>query len=161
MRIWAGTFDVTSPDDVSIVVHRDFDAPPGKVWRAMTEPEHLRRWLGDPRFPLTTCEMDVRVGGGYRWVFTQPDGSGTMGVQGTYNEVERPHRIVCTEQFDDFPGPSINTLVLDERADGRTAMSLTVRYADRETRDGWANSGMTDGLARGYARLDEALNAIA
>jgi hypothetical protein len=70
-------------------------------------------------------------------------------------------RIVCTEQFDDFPGPSINTLVLDERADGRTAMSLTVCYADREMRDGWATSGMTDGLARGYARLDEALDAIA
>jgi Activator of Hsp90 ATPase homolog 1-like protein len=80
MRIFAGTFHVTTPDDTSIVVHRDFDAPPDKVWRAMTEPEHLRRWLGDPSFPLITCEMDVRVGGSYRWVFTQPDGPATMGV---------------------------------------------------------------------------------
>jgi uncharacterized protein YndB with AHSA1/START domain len=161
MRIWAGTFDVTTADDMSIVVHRAFDAPPGKVWRAMTEPEHLRRWLGDPNFPLTICEMDVRVGGSYRWVFTRPDGPGTMAVRGTYHEVERPHRIVCTEQFEDLPGPSLNTLVLDERTDGRTAMRLTVRYTDQETRDGWATSGMADGLARGYDRLDETLDAMA
>ena len=106
MRIWADTFNVTTPDDTSIVVRRDFDAPSDKVWRALTEPEHLRRWLGDPSFPLTTCEMDVRVGGSYRWVFTQPDGPGVMGVRGTYDEVDRPHRIVSTEQFDDFPSAS-------------------------------------------------------
>lgn len=66
MSIWPDTFKVTTPDDTSIVVRRDFDAPADKVWRAITEPEHLRRWLGDPSFPLTTCEMDVRVGGSYR-----------------------------------------------------------------------------------------------
>jgi uncharacterized protein YndB with AHSA1/START domain len=126
----------------------------------MTEPEHLRRWLGDPSFPLTTCEMDVRVGGSYRWVFTQPDGPGAMGVSGTYDEVDRPRRIVSTEQFDDFPGPSVNTLVLDERGDGSTAMTLTVRYVDRQTRDGWIASGMADGLGRGYERLDTALGSI-
>jgi uncharacterized protein YndB with AHSA1/START domain len=157
MSIWPSTFDVALPDDISIVVHRDFDASPDKVWRAMTEPEHLRRWLGDQSFPLTTCEMDVRVGGRYRWVFTQPGGPASMGVSGSYDEVDRPHRIVSTEQFDDFPGPSLNTLVIDERADGRTAMSLTVCYADREMRDGWVASGMTEGLGRGYERLDEAL----
>lgn len=160
MSIWPGTFDVTMPDDVSVGIRRDFDAPPDKVWRAMTEPAHLRRWLGDPNFPLTTCEMDVRVGGGYRWVFTQPDGPGAMGVRGTYEEVERPHRIVSTEQFDDFPGPSVNTLVLEERHDRRTAMRLTVRYVDRQMRDGWVASGMTEGLGRGYERLDAALDAV-
>jgi uncharacterized protein YndB with AHSA1/START domain len=161
MTIWPATFQVTTPDDTSIVVRRDFDAPPDRVWRAMTEPEHLRRWLGDASFPLTTCEMDVRVGGRYRWVFTQPDGSGTMGVRGRYDEVDRPHRIVSTEQFDDFPGPSINTLELSERTDGRTSMRLTVRYVDREMRDGWIAAGMTEGLSRGYRRLDEALESIA
>ena len=160
MRIWPGTFDVSTPDDTSIAVRRDFDAPPDKVWRAMTEPEHLRRWLGDASFPLTTCEMDVRVGGTYRWVFTQPDGTGAMGVRGTYDDVDRPHRIVSTEQFDDYPGPSTNTLVLGERTDGRTAMTLTVRYVDRAMRDGWVASGMTEGLRSGYDRLDEALDDI-
>ena len=160
MRIWPDTFHVSTPDEVSIVVHRDFNAPPDKVWRAMTEPEHLCRWLGDPSFPLTTCDMDVRVGGSYRWVFTQLDGHGAMGVRGTYEAVDRPRRIVSTEQFDDFPGPSINTLVLDERSGGSTAMTLTVRYVDRQMRDGWLASGMTEGLGRGYERLDNALDDI-
>lgn len=160
MSSWPDTFAVSTPDDVTVVVRRDFDAPPAKVWRAMTEPEHVVRWLGNPGFPLTTCEMDVRVGGSYRWVFTQPDSEWTMGVRGTYEEVERPSRIVTTEQFDDFPGPSHNTLVLAERDDGRTAMTLQVRYVDQEMRDGWVASGMTDGLGLGYRRLDEALALI-
>jgi uncharacterized protein YndB with AHSA1/START domain len=160
MSIWSDTFHVSTPDEVSVVVRREFDAPPEKVWRAMTEPEHLRRWLGDPRFPLITCVIDVRVGGSYRWVFAQPGGTGVMGVSGTYQEVERPHRIVSTEQFDDFPGPSINTLVLDAGDDGRAAVTLTVRYVDREMRDSWVSSGMTEGLGRSYERLDDALASI-
>ena len=104
--------------------------------------------------------MDVRVGGSYRWLFAQPDGPGQMGVSGTYEDLDRPHRIVATEQFDDFPGPSVNTLVLDERDDGRTAMTLTVRYVDRGMRDGWVESGMTEGLGRSHERLDQALEDI-
>jgi uncharacterized protein YndB with AHSA1/START domain len=160
MSIWADSFDVTTPDDTSVVVRRAFDAVPGKVWRALTEPEHLRRWLGDASFPLTTCEMDVRPGGRYRWVFTQPDGPGVMGVSGTFDEVDRPHRLVCTEQFDDFPGPSVNTFVLEAGNDGRTALELTLRYVDREMRDAWVASGMAEGLGRGYERLDEVLEGI-
>ena len=161
MSFWPDSFDVSLPDDASVVIRRDFGATPDTVWRAMTEPEHLRRWLGDANFPLTTCEMDVRVGGSYRWVFSQPGGTATMGVRGTYEEVERPHRTVSIEQFDDFPGPSRNTLVLDPREDGRTAMTMTVRYRDREMRDGWVASGMTDGLRAGYERLDTVLAEIA
>jgi uncharacterized protein YndB with AHSA1/START domain len=156
---WPATFAVTvpttAPDDTSIVVRREFGAPPPRVWRAMTEPEHMRRWLGAPDFPLTTCEMDVRVGGSYRWVFGS--GERSMGVSGTFEEVAAPARMVSTEQFDDFPGPSVNTIVLVEAGDSRTAMTLTVRYADRATRDGWVASGMTDGLGQGYDRLDEVL----
>ncbi len=70
MRLpWPATFQVSTPDDVAIVVRREFGAPAWRVWRAMTEPEHMVRWLGNDEFPLTTCEMDVRVGGRYRWVF--------------------------------------------------------------------------------------------
>jgi uncharacterized protein YndB with AHSA1/START domain len=122
----------------------------------MTEPEHLRRWLGTPEFPLTTCEMDVRLGGVFRWVFATPDGAG-MGVSGTFDEVAHPHRLVTTEKFDDYPGPSTNTLVLDPLGDDGTSMRLTVRYPDQEIRDGWVASGMTDGLGQGYDRLDDVL----
>jgi hypothetical protein len=68
--------------------------------------------------------------------------------------------MVSTEQFDDFPGPSSNTLVLDGRGDGSTAMTLTVRYLDKQTRDGWIASGMTEGLGRGYERLDDVLDSV-
>jgi uncharacterized protein YndB with AHSA1/START domain len=83
-----------------------------------------------------------------------------MGISGTYDEVERPVGLVSTEQFDDYPGPSVNTLVLEERPDGLTAMTLTVRYVDRAMRDGWVASGMAQGLSQGYERLDGVLEAI-
>ena len=151
---WRTGFAVSTPDETTIVAERGFAAPPGRVWRAMTEPEHMKRWLGSPDFPLTTCEMDVRVGGAYRWVFSDPASDNAMGVSGVFDEVERPRLLVSTEQFDAFPGPSTNTLALDGRDDGTTAMRLTVRYPDQVTRDGWLESGMTEGLSTGYDRLD-------
>jgi uncharacterized protein YndB with AHSA1/START domain len=155
---WPATFAVSVPaDDNTIVVRREFGAPVERVWRAMTDAEHLRRWLGNPAYPLTTCEMDVRVGGRYRWVFGS--GEQTMGVSGTFDQVEAPHRMVSTEKFDDFPGPSTNTLVLEQVDEGRTAMLLDICYPSREIRDGWVGSRMTDGLGEGYQRLDEVLAA--
>jgi uncharacterized protein YndB with AHSA1/START domain len=121
----------------------------------MTEPVHMKRWLGNPDFPLTTCEMDVRVGGRYRWVFGS--GERSMGVSGTFDDVVAPRRLVSIEQFDDFPGPSTNTMELEEAEPGRTAMLLDIRYPSREIRDGWVASGMTDGLSLGYDRLDALL----
>jgi uncharacterized protein YndB with AHSA1/START domain len=151
---------VTQPDDTAIVIQRPVAAPPEKVWRAHTEPEHLRRWLGRADFPLTRCEMDVRVGGHYRWVFTESASGAEMGVSGRYEVVERPVRLVNSEKFDDFPGPSTNSLELAAQPDGATLMTITVRYADRATRDGWLTSGMTDGMAEGFGRLDELLAAL-
>ena len=152
---WPATFAVATPDDTSIVVRREFGAPPARVWRAMTEPAHMKRWLGNPDFPLTTCEMDVTVGGRYRWVFAS--GERSMGVSGTFEEVDFPHLLVSTERFDDFPGPSTNTLVLAALGNHTTAMTLSVVYPTREIRDGWVASGMTEGLGAGYDRLDEVL----
>lgn len=151
---------VLTPDAVSIVVRREFAAPPELVWRAHTEADHLRRWLGRADFPLTTCEMDVRIGGRYRWVFTRTETGETMGVAGAYTEVQRPDRLVNTEQFDDFPGPSTNTMELTRLEGGRTAMSVTARYVDEAMRDGWLASGMTDGMSEGYARLDDVLSGL-
>jgi uncharacterized protein YndB with AHSA1/START domain len=158
MRLpWPATFAVSTPDDTSIVVRREFGAAPSQVWRAMTEPAHLRRWLGNEEFPLTTCEMEVRVGGAFRWVFGAPGTEHAMGVSGTFEEVDHPHRLVSTEKFDAFPGPSVNTLELAPLGEDGTAMTLTVRYPSREIRDGWVASGMTDGLGQGYDRLDQVL----
>ncbi len=148
---------VSTPDETSIVVERSFDAPPEKVWRAHTEPEHLRRWLGRADFPLTSCEMDVRVGGKYRWVFTRSATGDTMGISGEFEIVERPTKLVNSEQFDDFPGPSTNTLDLAPLEGGRTALTVAVRYVDQAMRDGWLASGMTDGMSEGYDQLEALL----
>ena len=153
---WPATFAVETPDETSIVVRRDFGAPPPRVWRAMTEPAHMVQWLGTAEFPMTTCEMDVRVGGSYRWVFATEDGSG-MGVSGSFHEVAPHTRLVSIEQFDAFPGPSTNTLVLSPAGDDGTAMRLSVVYPSREIRDGWVASGMTEGLGACYERLDGVL----
>jgi len=158
MLPWTATFDATTPDDTSIVLRREFGAPPQRVWRAMTEPEHLVRWLGTPDLPLTTCEMDVRVGGRYRWVFGS--GERSMGVSGSFEDVAAPTRLVSFEKFDDFPGPSTNTLVLSALGADTTAMTLSVVYPTREIRDGWVASGMTEGLGQGYERLDEVLDSL-
>jgi len=158
---WPDTFQVDVPDDdTAIVLRRDFDAPPDLVWRAHTEPEHLKQWLGRVDFPLTTCEMDVREGGTYRWVFSPADGADPMGVSGTFERVERPGLLVTTEQFDGLPGPSRNTLRLSPRPDGSTSLELTVHYPTREIRDGWVASGMAEGLATGYTRLDSLLPSV-
>ena len=155
MLPYPATFAVETPDDTSILVRREFGAPPTRVWRAMTEPAHMKVWLGNPDFPLTTCEMDVRVGGRYRWVFGS--GERSMGVSGSFEEVDPPRLLVSVEKFDDFPGPSTNTLRLEPAGDGRTAMVLSVVYPTQEVRDGWVASGMTEGLGQGYIRLDEVL----
>ena len=84
-------------------------------------------------------------------------GDRSMGVSGTFDEVAAPTRLVSTEQFDDFPGPSVNTMLLSDVGDDRTAMTLSIVYPSREIRDGWVASGMTDGLGQGYDRLDEVL----
>jgi hypothetical protein len=84
-------------------------------------------------------------------------GDRTMGVSGTFDEVSAPNRLVSTEKFDDFPGPSVNTILLSGVGDDRTAMTLSIVYPSREIRDGWVASGMSDGLGQGYDRLDTVL----
>jgi uncharacterized protein YndB with AHSA1/START domain len=150
---------VTTPDERSIVVAREFAAPPDRLWRAHTEPELLKQWLGRRAYPMTTCEVDLRVGGKYRYVFTKLDGSEPMGMGGVFDEIKPPTRLVTTESFDDFPGPSVNTIVFQE-IDHGTEMTLTVVYPSREIRDGWLASGMTDGLSEGYIRLDGLLQGL-
>ncbi len=151
---------VTTPDDRSIVVTRAFAASPTKLWRAHTEPDLVKKWLGRRAYPMTTCEIDLRVGGRYRYVFAKLDGSQPMGMGGVFEEIERPRRLVTTEAFDDYPGPSVNTIVFEE-IEGGTAMTLTVVYPSVEIRDGWLASGMTDGMSEGYAQLDELLGTVA
>lgn len=153
---------VTTPTDREIVVTRVFNAPRALVWDAMSRPELLKRWLaGPPGWEMTACEDDPRVGGTFRWAWTGPEGA-LMSMSGVYREVAPPERCVRTERFDigcvPGGGEQLATLVLTDKGD-TTLLTITLLYESKEARDGAVASGMEQGMAAGYDRLDEILNA--
>jgi uncharacterized protein YndB with AHSA1/START domain len=157
----AGTLKVTTPTDREIAMTRVFDAPRSLVFEAYTTPELLKRWLGVHQgWSLAVCEIDLRVGGTYRYVWRGPDGT-EMGMRGVYREVKPPERIVATEAFDQswYPGEAVGTITLVEQG-GRTTLTLTVRYESREARDAVLKSPMEQGVAAGFDKLAEVVTTM-
>jgi len=156
----SGALKVTARSDREIVMTRVFDAPRNLVFDAYTKPELLKRWLGVfGGYSMPVCEVDLRVGGAYRFVWRGPDGA-EMGVRGVYREVVRPERLVHTEKFDEawYPGESLITTVLAEQG-GKTTLTVTMRYESREARDAVLKSPMESGVAQSYDKLAELLAA--
>lgn len=116
-----GNLKVTTPTDREIVMTRVFDAPREMVFEAFTKPELLKRWFGPRGWSLVDCEVDLKVGGAFRFVLQGPDGK-NMGMRGTYRELMPPERSVHVESFDDFPGESVVTTVLVEHAGQRHSL---------------------------------------
>ena len=153
------TLEVTTPSDREVVLTRVFNAPRRVVYDAFTKPELLKRWFGPRRWSLVVCEVDLRVGGGFRFVLRRDDGK-EMGMRGVYRELVPPERSVHMESFDDYPGePHQVTTVLTEQ-DGRTTLTATILYPSREIRDIVLNSGMAGGAGETYEKLAELLEAI-
>ncbi|WP_404405426.1 SRPBCC family protein [Pelagibacterium halotolerans] len=153
--------DVTLPNDTEIVVKRSFDAPAEMVFDFYTKPELVRQWmLGPDGWSMPVCEIDLRVGGGYRYVWRADDDSHEFGATGEYHEIEAPTRIVNTERMDGFDGKSLCTLTLEE-AGGKTLMISSMVFDSREARDGAVATGMTDGMAQSFDRMEEAMQAQA
>jgi uncharacterized protein YndB with AHSA1/START domain len=151
-----GTLKVTTPTDREIAMTRVFDAPRNLVFEAYTKPELLKRWLGvHGGWSWAVCEIDLRVGGAYRYVWRGPDGT-EMGMGGVYREVAAPERIVATESFDQswYPGDAVSTTVIIEQG-GRTTLTITVRYQSQEARDAVLKSPMEKGMAAGFDKLAE------
>lgn len=149
--------------DREIVFTRDFRAPRELVFEALTQPELLRRWfVGPPGWTLETCEVDLRVGGAYRYVWASPEGQ-PMGMGGVYREVQRPERLVHTELFDQawYPGEALITVRLDEIADDSTRMTLKVEYSTPEGRAAALKTPMERGMEMSYQRLDGMLPEMA
>ncbi|MEO5805948.1 SRPBCC family protein [Devosia sp.] len=148
---------ITTPTDREIVVTRRFDAPRDLVFLCYTKPDLLRRWYGLPDWIMTVCEIDLRVGGKWRFATRAPNGF-EMASSGVYREIAAPERIVNTETYDQdwTGGETLCTLVLTE-ADGKTTSTLTVLYASKEARDGAAASPMAEGMEIGFKRLDDLL----
>jgi uncharacterized protein YndB with AHSA1/START domain len=151
------TLRVTTPSDREIVLSRAFDAPCRLVFDALTRPDLLVRWFGARGWNLVVCEVDLRVGGAWRFVSRGPDGA-EMGHGGVYRVVSPPDRLTYTEMFDDqsYPGETLITHVLVERA-GATTLTSTLRYATREGRDTVLRYPMRRGVAEGFDRLAEIL----
>ena len=146
---------MTTPTDREIVLTRTFDAPRRLVFDAFTKPLLLKRWFGPRGWSLVVCEVDLRVGSGFRFVLRGPDGR-DMGMSGVYREIVPPERSVHTESFDDYPGESVVTAVWVEEGD-KTTLTATVLYASQEVRDAVIRSGMEHGAAESYDRLAEML----
>ena len=150
-----GTLKVTTPTDCEIVMTRVFDAPRHLVFDAFTKAELLKRWFGPRGWSLAVCEVDLKVGGGFRFVLRGPNGR-EMGMRGVWREIVPPERTVHIETFDDYPGESTVTSIWAE-PDGKTTFTVTVRGASREVRDAVIKSGMEHGAAESYDKLAELL----
>ena len=151
---------LSTPTDREIVMARDFDAPRHLVFAAFTRPELVSRWLGVfGDWSMPDCEIDLRVGGAYRYRWRHTDGT-TMGLGGVYREVRPTERLVTTEQFDEawYPGEAVTTTVFTQ-VGSRTTVTMTTRYESREARDTALASGMERGVAAGYEALDALLAA--
>ena len=154
---------ITKSGDRDLVMTRDFDAPRTLVYDAHTKPDLVRQWLlGPPGWTMPVCDMDVRVGGTYRWVWRKETDGAEMGLGGVYREVRAPERLVTTEKFDEawYPGESLNTLVLVEQG-GRTTLTQTMRYESPAAREAVIKSGMEKGVEASYDRLADVLAASA
>ncbi|MBL8234352.1 MAG: SRPBCC family protein [Bryobacterales bacterium] len=152
------SFQVTTPSDREIEITRDFHAPRQLVFDAFTKPELVRRWLLGPEgWTMPICEIDLRAGGKYRYVWRK-DGVKDMGMGGVFLEVSSPSRLVVTEKFDEawYPGEGLNTTVFVENGE-ITRTTITVLYESMEARDTARRSGMEHGMAAGYQRLEELL----
>lgn len=148
---------ITTPDDRTIVLEREFAAPRQLVFDAWTRPDLLRRWYGAAGWRLVECEVDLRVDGAWRFVSRGPGGA-VMGQRGVYREIAPPARLSYTELFDDqsYPGVALVTHDLVE-AGGETTVTSTVRYPSPEAREAVLRYPMRRGLAESYRRLDALL----
>ena len=154
-----GNLKLTTHGDREIVITRAFDAPRKLVFDAFTKPELVKRWLlGPDGWSMPVCEIDLKVGGKYRYVW-QRDKDGTeMGMGGVYREIVAPERLVATEKFDRswYPGEAVGTFVLAEQG-GKTTLTQTILYESREARDAVLKSQMEKGVVASYDRFAKLL----
>ena len=158
----ANTLKVTTRGDREIVMTRTFDAPRRLVFDAFTKPELVKQWLlGPDGWSMPVCEIDLNVGGHYRYVWRNDKTGTEMGMGGVFREIVVPERIVATEKFDEawYPGEAVDTTVFVEQG-GKTTVTVTVLGATAEARDAMLKSGMESGVAVSYDRLEKLLASM-
>jgi uncharacterized protein YndB with AHSA1/START domain len=154
----SGTATVTLPTDEQILITREFDAPKGLVFEAFTTPELVKRWWHAKRGEMTVAEIDLQVGGKWRYVMVA-DGGFEVGFHGEYREIVPNERVVSTEAYEGAPDPdanaTVNTATFTE-ANGRTTLTILVQAPSKEVRDAIIDSGMEDGLQDALDLLEQA-----
>lgn len=160
--------EVTLPSDREVRVTRSFNAPRQLVWDAHTQPDLIPKWQGYPGWEMPVCEMDVRVGGTYKWQWKNLEDGNQFGFFGTFSEVNVPSKMVHAQYFDagntDFAMPAgdpcIVSLELSEQ-NGVTTIVCTMAFVSKEARDEAMSTGMTDGMEHSYTRLDDLVKVAA
>jgi len=155
MPATSGTAVVTLPADDQILITREFDAPRHLVYKAWTTPELVARWWSGQRGKVTSAEIDLRVGGSWRYVM-EADGGFEVAFHGEYREIVPNERIVSTEVYEGMPdAQALDTLTLTELDDGRTKLEILVEHRNKEDRDAHINSGMEVGMQEGMDLLEQ------
>ncbi|MEQ1504164.1 MAG: SRPBCC family protein [Myxococcota bacterium] len=150
---------IAPPGDPSFTIRRGFAAPRALVWEALTRPAYMKEWWGPRVLELVVCEIDLRVGGRYRFVERAPDGS-EFAFSGEYRDIRAPERVECTFVFEPMPEHvAVQTMVLSE-VPGGTLLTSTTRHSSVEARDGHLASGMEGGMNESYEQLDELLATL-
>jgi uncharacterized protein YndB with AHSA1/START domain len=153
----SGTATVTLPTDEQILITREFDAPKHLVFKAFTTPELVKRWWHANRGEVTVAEIDLRVGGAWRYVAVADDGT-EVAFHGEYREIVPNERIVSTEAFEGIPDPdanaTVNTATFAEE-DGRTTLTILVEAPSKEVRDAMIDSGMEAGMQDALDLLEQ------
>ena len=155
------SFQVTTPTDHEIRMTRLFDAPRRLVFEVMSRPEHVKRWWGNlgEGYSVPVCEIDLRVGGKWRFVNQHPGGEAAF--HGEYLEIVPPETIVWTFAFDGMEGDPGPEIYIFEERDGRTTITSSAVFPSSEVRDAVLGSGMLEGAEETYDRLDEYLRVLA
>jgi uncharacterized protein YndB with AHSA1/START domain len=153
------TLKLTTPSDREVVLTRVFDAPRKLVFEACTVPALLKRWMEAPGRAMEVCEIDLKVGGAYRFVWRGP-GKPEVGMHGVYREVEPPERFVRTEAWEDWDAGEVlvTTDLIEDQ--GKTTLTSTVLFPSREVRDAVLKAGMEHGAADSFDKLDEYLVSV-
>jgi uncharacterized protein YndB with AHSA1/START domain len=149
---------LTLPSDREIVMTREFNASARALFEVWTKPEHVRKWYAVRGTTMTVCEIDLRVGGAWRWVITRPGLE--VAFSGVFREIDPPRRLQRTEVFEAMPGAeSLVTFTFDEK-DGRTTLTMNMLFQSKQDRDVCLRSGMELGVKECFQRIDELVASL-
>ncbi len=148
---------LTMPSDRELVITAELDAPRHLVFETSTKPEHVKRWWGPRRTTMTSCEIDLRPGGRWRYVLRDNETGREDGWSGVYREIAAPERVVYTEGWEGLPGHEYLVTATFTEKDGKTTVTSHLQYNSVEDREGHVNSGMEPGMRETYDRFGEYL----